>query len=173
LLKQVVPGLTRVAFLWDPTMPTTAEDLREVRAAAQALGLRLQVAEARGAGDYDSAFAAMVGERAGAVVITGSPTFIQDRSRIVSFAAKRRLPAAYGFKESAEAGGLVSYGPRQADSARLAASYVDKILKGAKPGDLPVEQPSRFELVINLKTAKALGLTIPPSLLQRADQVIE
>jgi putative ABC transport system substrate-binding protein len=173
LLKQVVPGLTRVAFLWDPTMPTTAEDLREVRAAAQALGLRLQVAEARGAGDYDSAFAAMVVERAGAVVIAGSPTFIQDRSRIVSFAAKRRLPAAYGFKESAEAGGLMSYGPRQADSARLAARYVDKILKGAKPGDLPVEQPTKFELVVNLKTAKALGLTIPQSLLQRADQVIE
>jgi putative ABC transport system substrate-binding protein len=158
LLKQVVPGLTRVAFLWDPTMPTTAEDLREVRAAAQALGLRLQVAGARGAADYDSAFAAMVVERAGAVVIAGSPTFIQDRSRIVSFAAKRGLPAAYGFKESAEAGGLVSYGPRQADSARLAASYVDKILNGAKPADLPVEQPTKFEVVINLKTAKALGL---------------
>jgi putative tryptophan/tyrosine transport system substrate-binding protein len=173
LLKQVVPGLRRVAVLWDPTMPTTTEDLAGVRAAARALGLQLKVVEARGSGDYDGAFAAMASERADALVTTGSPTFIQDRRHIVSLAAKRRLPAAYGLKEDAEAGGLMSYGPRQADSIRLAASYVDRILKGAKPADLPVEQPTKFELVINLKTAKALGLTIPPSLLQRADQVIE
>ena len=173
LLKQVVPGLRRVAVLWDPTMPTTTEDLAGVRAAARALGLQLKVVEARGSGDYDGAFAAMALERADALVTTGSPTFIQDRRHIVSLAAKRRLPAAYGLKEDAEAGGLMSYGPRQADSIRLAASYVDRILKGAKPADLPVEQPTKFELLINLKTAKALGLTIPPSLLQRADQVIE
>ena len=136
------------SVLWDPTMPTTTEDLAGVRAAARALGLQLKVVEAGGSGDYDGAFAAMASERADALVTTGSPTFIQDRSHIVSLAAKRRLPAAYGLKEDAEA-------------------------EGAKPADLPVEQPTRFELVINLKTAKALGLTIPQSLLQRADQVIE
>jgi len=173
LLKQVVPGLKRVAFLWDPTMPTTTEDVTGVRAAARRLGLQLQVVEARGSSDYDAVFAAIERGRAGALVIPGSPTFIQDRSRIIGLAARHRLPASYGLKEDAEAGGLMSYGPRQADSVRLAATYVDKILKGAKPADLPVEQPRKFELVINLKTAKTLGLTIPPSLLLRADQVIE
>ena len=173
LLKQIIPGLRRVAFLWDPTMPTTTQDLADVRAAAWALGLELQVVEARGSGDYDGAFAAMAKGRAGALVSTGSPTLIRDRRLVVSLAAKRRLPTIYGLKEDAEAGGLMSYGPGQADFVRLAAGYVDKILKGAKPADLPVEQPTKFELVINLKTAKALGLTIPPSLLQRADQVIE
>jgi putative ABC transport system substrate-binding protein len=173
LLKEVVPRLTRVAFLWDPTMPTTVQDLTDVRTAARALGLQLQVVEARGSGDFDSAFAAMATKRADALVIAGSPTFIQDRSRIVSLAAKYRLPAIYGFKEDVEAGGLMSYGPRQADSVRLAASYVDRILKGTKPGDLPVEQPTKFELLINMKATKALGLTIPPSQLARADQLIE
>jgi ABC-type uncharacterized transport system substrate-binding protein len=115
----------------------------------------------------------MTTERAGALVIAGSPTHIQDRKRLIGLAAKRRLPAIFAFKEDAEAGGLISYGPRQADAVRFAAVYVDKILKGAKPADLPVEQPTKFELVINLKTAKALGLTIPQTLLLRADQVIQ
>ena len=173
LLKQLVPGLARVAFFQDPTMPTTAQDLTVVRTAARALDLRLQVVQARDLRDYDSAFATMKTERMGAIVISGSPTFIQDRKRLISLAAKRQLPAIYDFKESAEAGGLISYGPRQADSVRLAATYVDKILKGAKPADLPIEQPTKFELVINLKTAKALNLTIPQTLLLRADHIIE
>ncbi len=173
LLKQLLPGLRRVALLWDPTMPTTTEDLSKVGAAARTLGLNLQVVAARGMTYYDGAFAAMAKEHAEALVVAGSPTFIQDRSRIIRLAATHRLPAAYGLKEDSEAGGLISYGPRQEDSVRLAARYVDRILKGANPTDLPVEQPTKFELVINLKTAKALGLTIPPSVLGRADEVIQ
>ena len=173
LLKQLLPGLRRVAFLWDPTMPTTTEDLSKVEAAARTLGLNLQVVAARGMTGYDGAFAAMVKEHAEALVVAGSPTFIQDRRTIIRLAATHRLPATYGFREDPEAGGLISYGPRQEDSVRLAAKYVDRILKGAKPADLPVEQPTKFELVINLKTAKALGLTIPPSLLARADELIQ
>ena len=173
LLRQLLPSLRRVAFLWDPTMPSVNEDLVRVESAARVLGVRLQVVAARGAKDYEGAFAAMAREHADAVVVAATPTFIQDRSQLVRLAAAHHLPAAYGFKEDAEAGGLLSYGPRQTDAIRLAATYVDKTLKGAKPADLPVEQPTKFELVINLKTAKALGLTIPPSLLLRADQVIE
>jgi len=173
LLRQLLPSLRRVAFLWDPTMPSVNEDLVRVESAARVLGVRLQVVAARGAKDYEGAFAAMAREHADAVVVAATPTFIQDRSQLVRLAAAHHLPAAYGFKEDAEAGGLLSYGPRQTVAIRLAATYVDKILKGAKPADLPVEQPTKFELVINLKTAKALGLTIPPSLLLRADQVIE
>jgi putative ABC transport system substrate-binding protein len=173
LLKQVVPSLRNAAILWDPAMPTTTADLTDVRNAARSLGLRLQIVEARSATDYAGAFAAMAKERAAAVVVIGSPTFLADQRRIADLAAKHRLPATYSFKEQAEIGGLMSYGTSQADVVRRAASYVDKILKGAKPGDLPVEQPTTFELVINLKTAKALGLTIPQSLLLRADRVIE
>jgi putative tryptophan/tyrosine transport system substrate-binding protein len=173
LLKQLAPALRRVAFLWDPDMPSTAQDLTDVRTAAGVLGLQLEVIEAQGADDYERAFAAMTTERTEALITVSSPTFIQDRSRIVSLAAKHRLPAIYGFKEDVEAGGLMAYGPGQAETIRLAATYVDRILKGAKPADLPVEQPTKFELVINLKTAKALGLAIPPSILARADEVIE
>jgi putative ABC transport system substrate-binding protein len=173
LLKQVVPSLRNVAMLWDPAMPTTTADLTDVRHDARSLGLRLQIVEARRATDYASAFAAMAKERAAALVVIGSPTFLADQRRIADLAAKHRLPATYSFKEQAEIGGLMSYGASQADVLRRAAIYVDKILKGAKPADLPVEQPTKFELVINLKTAKAIGLTIPPTLLQRADQVIE
>jgi putative ABC transport system substrate-binding protein len=173
LLKQLVPRLTRVAFLQDPTMPTTDQDLAVVRTAARALDLRLQVVQARDRRDYDGAFATMTTERVGALVIAGSPTYLQDRKRLISLAAKRRLPAIFAFKEDAEAGGLISYGPRQADAVRLAAAYVDRILKGARPADLPIEQPTKFELVINQKTAKALGLTIPQAVLVRADQVIQ
>jgi putative ABC transport system substrate-binding protein len=173
LLRQLLPALRRLAFLWDPTMPTVKEDLIRVEAGARALGVHLQVVVARGASDYEAAFAAIVRERAEALVVAATPTFMQDRSHLIRLAAVHRLPAAYGFREDAEAGGLLSYGPRQADTVRLAATYVDRILKGAKPADLPIEQPTKFELVINLKTAKALGLTIPPSLLARADQVIK
>jgi putative ABC transport system substrate-binding protein len=173
LLKQVVPRLRRVAFLWDPTMPTTTEDLMLVEAAAQALGLKLQVVPARGANDYDRAFVAMMEQHADALMVASTPTFIQDRRRIIRLAATHRLAAAYGFKEDPEAGGLLSYGPRLADAVRLAVTYVDRILKGVRVADLPIEQPTKFELVINMKTARALRLTIPPSLLARADQVIE
>jgi len=172
LLKEVVPHLSRVAFLWDPTMPTTTEDLTVVRAAAKSLGLRLQIVPVRGQIDYSDAFGAMVRERAGGLIVAGSPTFIQDRRDIVASAAKHRLPGAWALREDAEAGGLMSYGASQADAINLAVRYVDKILKGAKPGDLPIAQPTKFELVINLRTAKALGLTVPQSLLLRADEVI-
>ena len=173
LLKQVVPSLRNVAILWDPAMPTTTADLTDMRNAARSLGLRLQIVEAHSATDYAGAFAAMAKERAAALVVIGSPTFLADQRRIADLAAKHRLPAMYSFKEHSEIGGLMSYGASQADVVRRAARYVDKILKGARPADLPIEQPTKFELVINLKTAKALGLTIPQSLLLRADRVIE
>jgi putative ABC transport system substrate-binding protein len=173
LLKQLAPDLKRVALLWNPDMPSTAQDLTDVHTTAAVLGLQLQVVEARGVGDYESAFAAMTKERAEALVILSDPTSIQGRMRIVSLAANYRLPAIYGSTEDAKAGGLIAYGAGQAETIRLAASYVDRILKGAKPVDLPVEQPTKLELAINLKTAKTLGLTIPPALLARADEVIE
>ena len=136
--------------------------------------MRLQGLEARNSQEIDSAFAAMTRERAGALVIFPDPIFGNQRRQIAELAAKRRLPAIYGgTPEYAEAGGLMVYGPNELDLNRRAAIYVDKLLKGAKPADLPVEQPTKFELVINLRTAKAIGLTIPPSLLQRADQIID
>jgi putative ABC transport system substrate-binding protein len=135
--------------------------------------MRLQFVEARGPADFDRAFSDMTRARAGALTVLPSNMFITERRRLVDLAVKNRLPAVYGLREFVDAGGLMSYGANPADSFRRAATYVDKILKGAKPGDLPVEQPTKFELVINLKTAKALGLTIPPSLLGRADEVIQ
>jgi len=139
----------------------------------QAAVIKVELLEARGLGEIDTAFAAMTKERAGAVIVLADPVFIAHRRQIAELASKTRLPAVYQLTDHAEAGGLIGYGPNIADLYRRAATYVDKILKGAKPGDLPVKQPARFELVINLKTAKALGLTIPSSLLQRADHVIE
>jgi putative ABC transport system substrate-binding protein len=147
--------------------------LREAEVAGRSLRVQLQILKAQGPEEFDSAFAAMTRERAGALYVVGDPMFVQHRRRFVELAAKSRLPAVYELKDYAEAGGLMVYGPSTLDMYRRAAPYVDKILKGAKPGDLPVEQPTKFELVINLKTAKALGLKIPPSLLARADQVIE
>jgi putative ABC transport system substrate-binding protein len=135
--------------------------------------VQLQILKAQGPEEFDSAFAAMTRERAGALYVVGDPMLSQHRRRLAGLAAKSRLPAVYELKDHAEAGGLMAYGPSILDMYRRAATYVDKILKGAKPADLPVEQPTKFELVINLKTAKALGLTIPPSLLRRADEVIE
>jgi putative ABC transport system substrate-binding protein len=137
------------------------------------LGVRLQLLGARGSSEIDSAFAAMTNEQAGAVIVLVDAMLQDNRTRITDLAARNRLPAVYGLSEYAEAGGLSAYGPNRLDMFRHAATYVDKILKGVKPGDLPVERPNRFELIINLKTAKALRLTIPPALLQRADQVIE
>ena len=147
--------------------------MKEAEVAGRALGLRLQVVQVLGPVDFDRAFLEMSDARAGALTVLPNTMFFNERRRLVDLAAKNRLPAMYQSREFVDAGGLVSYGPDFADVFRRAATYVDKILKGAKPGDLPVEQPTKFELVINLKTAKALGLTIPASLLQRADQVIE
>jgi len=176
LLTQAVPGVTRVAVLWQPGAAgerTDKDILKGAEAAARALGVRLQIVEARGPADFDRAFSDMTRARAGALTVLTSGMFTTERRRLVDLAAKNRLPAVYGSREYVDAGGLLSYGPDLADMFRRAATYVDKILKGAKPGDLPVEQPTKFELVINLKTAKALGLTIPPSLLGRADEVIQ
>jgi putative ABC transport system substrate-binding protein len=173
LLKEVVPKVRRVAVLSNPDGPVQPLTISNVKAAARSLGLELQLVEARGPGDFDRAFAAMAKERVGALFVVTDPVFIPHRARLVSLAAKSRLPSIFTQRADVEAGGLLSYGPSFADMYRRAAAYVDKILKGARPADLPVEQPTKFELVINLKTAKALGLTIPPSLLQRADEVIQ
>jgi ABC-type uncharacterized transport system substrate-binding protein len=173
LLKEVVPGISRVAVLSNPTVPSQALELKEAKVAAGSLKVQLQLLEARAPGDFAGAFSAMTKERAGGAIILVSSMFNAERSRIAELAARSRLPAISSLKEFAEAGGLMAYGIDVHESFRRAATYVDKILKGAKPADLPVEQPTKFELVINLKTAKALGLTVPPSLLQRADEVIQ
>ena len=175
-LKQAVPGVSRVAFLWQPGAMgerTEKDLLKAAEVAARALGVQLQVVEARGPADIDRAFSDMTRARVGALTVLSTSMFSSERRRLLDLAAKNRLPTVFPWREYVDAGGLMSYGPDLTDMFRRAATYVDKILKGAKPGDLPIEQPTKFELVINLKTAKALGLTIPPSLLQRADQVIE
>jgi putative ABC transport system substrate-binding protein len=173
LLREVVPTFSLVAVLWNPANPSNASQLREAKAAARALGVRVQPLEAQGPSDIDRTFVAMTREHAGALLVLSDSMFIAQRDRIADLAAKSRLPAVYGLRLHAEAGGLMAYGANLLDLVRLTATYVDKILKGAKPADLPVEQPTKFELVINLKTAKALGLTIPQSLLLRADHAIE
>lgn len=147
--------------------------MKEAEAAARALGVRLQSVEVRGPADFDKAFAEMIGARAGALTVFGGTMLYEQRRRLVDLVAKNRLPAVYHVRDYVDAGGLMSYGPDFADLFRRAATHVDKILRGAKPTDLPVEQPTRFELVINLKAAKALGLTIPQTVLARADHVIE
>jgi putative ABC transport system substrate-binding protein len=172
LFKAAVPGLSRVAVIWDPATPSHGPGLNAVEVAGRALGLRLQEVAVRSATEFDSAFSAIIRERAGGVLVLSTPLFIAEARRLAELAMKHKLPSMFGPRAHAEAGGLMSFGPDRADLWRRGAIYVDKILKGAKPGDLPVEQPTKFELVINLKTAKALGLTISPSLLQRADQVI-
>jgi putative ABC transport system substrate-binding protein len=173
LLKEAAPRVSRVAFLWNPVPPGAGTYKNAVESAARKLGVTFQSVEVRGRNDFEGAFAAMVRERANGVVVAADPVLLGPRSQIVLLAARSRLPAVYALREFAEAGGLMSYGPNVADQFRRAAIYVDKILKGAKPGDLPVEQATKFELVINMKTAKALGLTIPPSLLLRADEIIQ
>jgi len=174
LLRDVVHGLTRVAIIWNPDVRGAVFDYKETEAAARLLRLQLQSVEVSRADDVDRALSAVTSQRAEALIVqTPNPVLFANRSQIVSFAQRNRLPSMYGQKEFADAGGLITYGPNTADLWRRAATYVDKILKGAKPSELPVAQPTKFELVINVKTAKALGLTIPPSLLLRADQVIE
>jgi ABC-type uncharacterized transport system substrate-binding protein len=176
LLKQAVPGVSRVAALWHPgdyVERMERDMLTEANRAAGVLGLRLQVVEARGPEEFDRAFSDMTKARADAVTVQSTNVFFIERRRLGDLAAKHRLPAIYPAREFVDAGGLISYGPSVADLHRRAATYVDKILKGAKPGDLPVEQPTKFELVINLKTAKALGLTVPRLLIAQADGLIE
>ena len=173
LLKEAVPGLARVAVVWDPATPSHRPGLKAVEVAGPALGLRIQPVAVRSATEFDSAFSAIVRERAGGVLVLSTPIFIAGAKRLAELALTHKLPTMFGPRHHVEAGGLMSYSPDRADLYRRGAIYVDKILKGAKPADLPVQQPTRFELVINLKTAKALGLTIPPSFLNRADEVIQ
>ena len=173
LLKEVVPGMTRVAVLWNAANPANASAWEETQAAAGALGLLLHSREVRGPQDLKGAFALTAKVRPDALLVLGDSLLGIYRQQIVEFATQQHLPSVFFGREWVVAGGLMSYGPSVPDLYRRAATYVDKILKGAKPAALPVEQPTKFELVINLKTAKALGLTIPRSVLVRADEVIE
>jgi len=166
-----VPKLKRVAVLWDPTNPTNPIQLKEAEAAARPLALEVQALPVRGPNDFEPVARAMRG--ADGLLRLDSPLFTTHRRRLAELAVSRRLPTISGIRDFVEAGDLMTYGVDFADLYRRAATHVDKILKGARPGDIPVEQPTKFELVLNSKTAKALGLTIPPSLLARADQVIE
>ena len=172
LLKEASPGVSRVAVLWNPLTAPHTGLLKEAGTAARAFGLELQSVSAQRPDEIEGAFAAISRAHADGLIVLPDANFLYLRGQIAELASKSRLPTMYGFREHAEAGGLMSYGASLPDLFRRAAGYVDKILKGAKPADLPVEQPTTFELVINLKTAKALGLTIPTSLLQRADEVI-
>jgi putative ABC transport system substrate-binding protein len=172
LLKEVIPGLSRVAVLSDPTNPIFKLQLSEVESAAPALKLQLQILEVRESNDFDSAFGSAKKGRAGAVSTLASAFLGGHRKKIVDFAEKSRLPTMYHSSGFVEVGGLMSYGVNNSALYRRAAYYVDKILKGTKPADLPVEQPTKFEFIINLKTAKQIGLTIPPNVLARADKVI-
>jgi putative tryptophan/tyrosine transport system substrate-binding protein len=173
LLKEVVPRLSRVAVLGSSTAPGTAPSLKETELAAGALGVKLQYLDALSPKDIETAFREASKGRAGAVLVLGSPVFVLQRIQIADLAVKSRLPAIYGQEIFVEDGGLMTYGVSLNALARRAATYVDKILKGAKPADLPVEQPKKFEFIINLKAAKQIGLTIPPNVLARADKVIK
>ena len=173
-LKETMPGIVRVAALWNPANAVfQTQMLKEAEAAAAALKIHIEGYGARNAEELGTAFTAITLERADALLVLADPLLISHQKRIIDYALKRRLPAIYATKDHAAAGGLMTYGPNIEGQFRRAATYVDKILKGAKPADLPVEQPTQFELVINLKTAKMLGITIPTTLLARADEVIE
>jgi putative ABC transport system substrate-binding protein len=173
LLKEMVPKLSRVAVLWNPQGVVSPFAWKEIQLPARQLGIQLHSLEVRSPSEFDKALEDATRARAGALFIMPDPVIVTNLKRIADFAAKNRLPSIFQLSEFADAGGLVAYGPDLADMYRRAAAYVDKILKGAKPGDLPVEQPTKFELVLNLKTAKAIGITIPQSILLRADRVIE
>ena len=172
LLKETIPKLSRVAVVWNPDNPGKTSSFKETEVAAQALRLQLQSLEVRGPNDVDPAFQAAKKERAGALIVLRDVVVSSQITRILELALKNHIPAIYGDRGFVDAGGLMSYGPNIDDLFRRAATYVDKILKGTKPADLPIERPSKFELVINLKTAKQIGLTIPPNLLARADKVL-
>jgi putative ABC transport system substrate-binding protein len=173
LLKEIIPKLSRVAVLGDRDNQNYGPQLKEIEVAAQAMGLQLQPVQLRGPDDLETAFSVMTRERAGALIGLTDTGASNLRGQIAELAAKNRLPAIYPLTEFVDAGGLMSYGPNYTDLLRRAAAYVDKILKGTKPADLPVEQPMKFELIINLKAAKQIGLTIPPNVLARADRVIK
>jgi putative ABC transport system substrate-binding protein len=173
LLTEAVPGVVRIAVLFNSTHPLHAALLKSVKHAAESLRLELKPVEARAPNELDGAFTVIARERVKALLVLADGMFWGERKRIADLALRNRLPSMFANSEHAEAGGLMSYAPSSVEPYRRAAYYVDRILKGAKPADLPVEQPTKLELVINLKTAKSLGLTIPPSLLLRADQVIE
>jgi putative tryptophan/tyrosine transport system substrate-binding protein len=173
LLHELVPAATQIAVLVNPTNPAGEALLREAQAAARVLGVRLSALNAISESEIEGAFATLVGQQAGALLVQGDLVFVAHRDRLVALAARHAVPAIYQFREFAAAGGLMSYGSSLADSYRLAGVYAGRILKGDKPGDLPVQQATKVELTINLKTAKALGLTFPITLLGRADEVIE
>ena len=173
LLKEVNPRITRVAAFWSASTPSYPIVLRGTETAARSLGMQVQPIEVRGPGGLDSAFAALLREQVNALVVLPDPMFRNQHKRIIELAAQQRLPTMYWSRELVDAGGLMSYGASIPDIHRRAAVFVDKILKGARPGELPVEQPTKFELVINLKAAKQIGLTLPPHVLARADRVIK
>jgi putative ABC transport system substrate-binding protein len=173
LLRELIPNLSHVAVLWNPVNPFHVTSLKQARVAAELLRMRVQSVEVRASEEIDGALAAIASERPGALLILADRVFLHNRKRLMDFATQNRIPGVYAYRELVEAGGLMSFGPNYADMHRRAATYVDKILKGTKPADLPVQQPTKFELFVNVKAAKALGLTIPESFLLRADEVIE
>ncbi|HEX7784811.1 MAG TPA: ABC transporter substrate-binding protein [Methylomirabilota bacterium] len=173
LFKQALPNLARVAVVWDPATPSHGPGLKAIEAAGPSLGLRILSVPVRSASEYESAFSTMAREHADGVLVLSTPLFIAGAKPLAELALRHRLPSLFGPKHNVEAGGLMCYSPRRADLYQRGAVFVDKILKGARPADLPVEQATRFELVINMKTAKALGLTIAPSVRARADEVLE
>ena len=173
LFKEAVPKLARVAVLHDPTSVGATRELKDLPIAARALGLTIRAWEVRTADDFEKVFTALNKDRPDGLYVPGGPLMRANRKRIVSFTLKSRLPSVYGFREPVDAGGLMYYGADLSDSYRRVAYFVDRILKGAKPADLPVEQPTKFEFVVNLKTAKQIGMTIPQKVLERADKVIQ
>jgi putative ABC transport system substrate-binding protein len=173
LLRETLPGVSRVAVLWNAANPGNAHQFEATKVAARTMSLRLQSVEVRGPDDFQSALAAMTRARPEALLILADPLILAYRTQIVDFAARRRLPTMHPFRESVEVGGLMAYSVDLPDMYRRAATYVDKILRGAKPADLPIEQPTKFEFVINMKAAQVLGLAIPQSILLRADRVVE
>ena len=172
LLREIVPSLRRMAIVWNPGRLGHAVQVKELQAVTSKGGIQLEIAEVRNPQELDRAFRTLVAKKVGAVTVFDDAMFFQERTRITELAAQSQMPAMYGYRGYVEAGGLLSYGANRAELSRRAAIFVDKILKGVKPADLPIEQPTKFELVINLKTAKALGLTIPQSILVRADEII-
>lgn len=173
MFKEAIPGLSRIAVIWDPATPSHGPGLKAIETAGPSLGFRIQSVAVRSATEYESAFSAMVRERANGVLVLSTPLFIAGAKRLAELALTHKLPSMFGPRHHVEAGGLMSYSPDRADLWHRGAIYVDKILKGAKPADLPVQQPTKFELVINMKTAKVLGIKIPQSILMRADKLIE
>jgi putative tryptophan/tyrosine transport system substrate-binding protein len=173
LLREVIPGISRLAVVFDPATPSHGPGLKAIKAAGLSLGIQVQSVPVRSAIEYDNAFTAITGERANAVVVLSTPLFIAGAKRLAELCLNHKLPSLFGPKHHVQEGGLMSYSPERKDLWRRGASYVDKILRGIDPADLPVQQPTKFEIAINLKTAKSLGLSVPPALLSQADEIIE